>query len=38
MVGKDRIDLTMDPPPDLVIEIDVTSTTALQAYGSVAGP
>ena len=32
MVGKDRIDLTVDPPPDLVLEIDVTSTTALQAY------
>ena len=23
--GKDRIDLTSDPPPDLVIEIDITS-------------
>jgi Uma2 family endonuclease len=23
--GKDRIDLTVDPPPDLVIEIDLTS-------------
>ncbi len=23
--GKNRIDLTVDPPPDLVIEIDVTS-------------
>lgn len=23
--GKDRIDLTVDPPPDLVIEIDITS-------------
>lgn len=22
--GKDRIDLTVDPPPDLVIEIDIT--------------
>lgn len=32
MVGKDRIDLAVDPPPDLVIEIDVASTTALQAY------
>jgi Uma2 family endonuclease len=32
MVGKDRIDLTVDPPPDLVIEVDVTSPTALRAY------
>ena len=23
--GKDRIDLTVDPPPDLVIEIDITN-------------
>ena len=23
--GKDRIDLTVDPPPDLVIEVDITS-------------
>jgi Uma2 family endonuclease len=38
MVGKDRIDLAVDPPPDLVIEIDVTSTTALQAYEALQGP
>src|SRR3989454_1229956 len=38
MVGKDRIDLTVDPPPDLVIEIDVTSTTALQAYKALQVP
>jgi Uma2 family endonuclease len=25
MRGKDEIDLTVDPPPDLVIEIDITS-------------
>jgi Uma2 family endonuclease len=25
--GKKRIDLTVDPPPDLVIEIDITSST-----------
>ncbi|WP_414576717.1 Uma2 family endonuclease [Anabaena sp. CCY 9402-a] len=25
--GKDRIDLTIDPPPDLAIEIDITSRT-----------
>jgi Uma2 family endonuclease len=27
-VGKDRIDWQVDPPPDLVIEIDVTSYTS----------
>ena len=25
--GKDRLDLTVDPPPDLVIEIDITSSS-----------
>jgi Uma2 family endonuclease len=28
VVGKDRIDWQVDPPPDLVIEIDVTSYTS----------
>ncbi|MEB3337718.1 MAG: Uma2 family endonuclease [Leptolyngbyaceae bacterium] len=32
MIGKDRIDLTVDPPPDLAIEVDVTSKTKLSAY------
>ncbi len=32
MIGKDRIDLTVDPPPDLAIEIDVTSKTQISAY------
>jgi Uma2 family endonuclease len=32
MVGKDRIDLMVDPPPDLAIEVDVTSKTGLDAY------
>jgi Uma2 family endonuclease len=27
IVGKDRIDWAMDPPPDLAIEVDVTSYT-----------
>jgi Uma2 family endonuclease len=31
-VGKDRIDWTIDPPPDLVIEIDVSSYTAANDY------
>ena len=32
MMGKDRINLEIDPPPDLAIEIDVTSKTKLDAY------
>jgi len=32
MRGKRRIDLTLDPPPDLAIEVDVTSKTQLEAY------
>ncbi len=32
MVGKDRVDLSIDPPPDLAIEVDVTSTTQISAY------
>lgn len=31
-VGKDRIDWQTDPPPDLVIEIDVTTYTAAKDY------
>ncbi|KJH72064.1 Uma2 family endonuclease [Aliterella atlantica] len=34
MIGKDRIDLSIDPPPDLAIEVDVTSKTELDAYQS----
>lgn len=32
MRGKLKVDLTVDPPPDLAIEIDVTSKTKLTAY------
>lgn len=32
MIGKRRIDLSVDPPPDLAIEIDITSKTQLSAY------
>ena len=32
MIGKRRLDLTTDPPPDLAIEVDVTSKTGLDAY------
>ena len=38
MIGKDRIDLTVDPPPDLAIEIDVTSKTQLSAYQALKVP
>lgn len=30
--GKEQIDLTVDPPPDLAIEIDITSRTSLENY------
>ncbi|MEA5469128.1 Uma2 family endonuclease [Spirulina sp. 06S082] len=30
--GKRRIDLAIDPPPDLAIEVDVTSRTQMSAY------
>jgi len=32
MRGKRRVDLSVDPPPDLAIEVDVTSKTQLDAY------
>ncbi|MCF2150737.1 Uma2 family endonuclease [Desmonostoc muscorum LEGE 12446] len=38
MIGKDRIDLTIDPPPDLAIEIDVTSRTKISAYQALKVP
>jgi len=31
-VGKDKIDWQVDPPPDLVIEIDVTSYSAAEDF------
>lgn len=30
--AKERIDLTVDPPPDLVVEIDITSRTQFDNY------
>jgi Uma2 family endonuclease len=36
--GKDRIDLTIDPPPDLAIEIDITSRTRFDNYESLGVP
>lgn len=38
MIGRDRIDLTVDPPPDLAIEIDVTSKTQISAYKALKVP
>jgi Uma2 family endonuclease len=32
VIGKNRLDLTIDPPPDLAIESDVTSKTRTDAY------
>jgi Uma2 family endonuclease len=36
--GKERIDLTIDPPPDLALEIDVTSRTYPQIYAALGVP
>jgi Uma2 family endonuclease len=38
IVGKKRLDLTIDPPPDLAIEIDLTSHTQLSAYEALGVP
>lgn len=32
VIGKTRLDLTVDPPPDLAIEVDITSKTQLDIY------
>ncbi|MCG6136476.1 MAG: Uma2 family endonuclease [Nostoc sp. LLA-1] len=32
VIGKNRLDLTVDPPPDLAIEIDITSRTRFDNY------
>lgn len=32
VVGKDRLDPAIDPPPDLALEVDVTSKTQIDAY------
>ncbi len=36
--GKKRLDLTIDPPPDLALEIDITSRTHLNIYQSLQVP
>ncbi len=38
MRGKRRVDLSLDPPPDLAIEVDVTSKTQLDAYAVLGVP
>ncbi|MCW6053976.1 Uma2 family endonuclease [Lyngbya sp. CCAP 1446/10] len=38
MIGKKRIDLTIDPPPDLAIEVDLTSKIQLDAYEALGVP
>jgi Uma2 family endonuclease len=38
MVGKKRLDLTIDPPPDLAIEVDLTSPTQISAYEALEVP
>ncbi len=32
VIGKSRLDLSTDPPPDLAVEIDLTSRTSLDNY------
>src|SRR5439155_8826729 len=38
--GRDQLDLSVDPPPDLAIEVDVTSSSLdkLPLYGSLGVP
>ncbi len=36
--GKERLDLTVDPPPDLALEIDVTSRTHPHIYQALGVP
>ncbi len=38
VIGKSRLDLAVDPPPDLAIESDYTSKTKLDAYLSLQVP
>ena len=38
VIGKDRLDLEQDPPPDLAIESDVTSLTETSAYQALGVP
>lgn len=38
VIGKDRLDLEQDPPPDLAIESDVTSLTETNSYQALGVP
>ena len=38
ILGKERIDLSQDPPPDLAIEMDLTSLTDLDIYKTLGVP
>lgn len=38
ILGKERVDLSQDPPPDLAIEIDLTPLTDLDIYQRLAVP
>ncbi|MEO1432401.1 MAG: Uma2 family endonuclease [Cyanobacteria bacterium J06632_19] len=38
VIGKQRIDLDIEPPPDLALETDVTSKTEVDAYEALAVP
>ncbi|MGK7889467.1 MAG: Uma2 family endonuclease [Leptolyngbyaceae cyanobacterium] len=38
ILGKERIDLAVDPPPDLAIEVDVTSFSSVGDYEAIAIP
>ncbi|KGF71405.1 hypothetical protein DO97_20670 [Neosynechococcus sphagnicola sy1] len=38
VIGKDRIDLDIDPPPDLAIEADLTSQTQREIYEALGVP
>ena len=38
ILGQERIDLEQDPPPDLVIEVDLTSSTQTENYQAIGVP
>lgn len=38
VIGKNRLDLSVDPPPDLAIKTDLTSKTELDAYEALRVP
>lgn len=38
ILGHERIDLSVDPPPDLALEIDLSSPTAIEDYEAIGIP